>query len=106
MIHVVPALLQKGNQGFSLDICLSPANSFSLFNNKKSDFVLLRLKMCHFWARLIHFVQLFAAQRYEAGCSWFICWHQALQSASQAALPGAPRNSRRLSASLLKAGAV
>lgn len=39
MIHVVPALLQKENQGFSPDICLSAANSFSLFNNKKSDFV-------------------------------------------------------------------
>lgn len=58
MIHVVPALLQKENQGSSLDICLSPANSFSLFNNKKSDLVLLQLKPRHFWARLIHFVQL------------------------------------------------
>lgn len=48
MVHVVPALLQKENQGFSLDVCRSPDNSFSLFKNKKSDLVLLRFKTCHF----------------------------------------------------------
>lgn len=97
MIHVVPALLQKENQGFSLDICLSSASSFSLFNNKRSDFALLQFKIRNFWAHLIHFVQLFAAQRDEAGCSWFVCWHQALESASQAALPRAPQSDWQLS---------
>lgn len=31
---------------------------FFLQQKEKSDFVLLSLKMCHFWACLIHFVQL------------------------------------------------
>lgn len=57
MIHVVPALLQRENQGFALNACLFPATLFSFLTATGRDFGLRWLETCHFWARVIHFVQ-------------------------------------------------